>query len=70
MLESKSAANVSPSLSFELENGSTFTFNFQPDSRVTVIGFQDGRAVTGVFSVEQVTELRDVLTAYLEKRGG
>ena len=70
MLESNSAASVSPSVSFELENGSTFTFNFQMDGRVTIIGFQDGKAVTGALGVEQVTELRDVFTAYLDKRKG
>ncbi len=70
MLESNSAASVSPSVSFELDNGCTLTFNFQMDGRVTVIGFQDGRAVTGALDIEQATELRDVLTAYIDKRKG
>ncbi|HVF55917.1 MAG TPA: hypothetical protein VM934_07180 [Pyrinomonadaceae bacterium] len=70
MLESNSAASVSPSISFELENGCTFTFNFQMDGRVTIIGFQDGRAVTGALDTDQMTELRDVFTAYLDKRKG
>ncbi|HEX5709493.1 MAG TPA: hypothetical protein VFX96_19505 [Pyrinomonadaceae bacterium] len=69
-LESKSAASVSPALSYELENGCTYTFNFQMDGRVTVIGFQDGNAVTGVFSEEQITQVRDAITAYLDKRKG
>ena len=69
MLESKTTANVSPNLSFDLENNCTLKFNFQPDSRVVVIGYQDGRAITGALNLEQVSELRDVLTAYLEKRG-
>ncbi len=68
MLEGKSAASVSPSLSFTTENNSTFTFNFQPDGRVMLIGFQEGKAVTGALTVKQVTELRDVITAYLDKR--
>ena len=68
MLEGKSAASVSPSLSFTAENNSTFTFNFQHDGRVMLIGFQEGKAVTGALTVEQVTELRDVLTAFLDKR--
>lgn len=70
MLESNSAASVSPSVSFELANGSTFTFNFQMDGRVAIIGFQDGRAVTGTLDTEQLAELRDVFTAYLDKRKG
>lgn len=68
MLESKSTANVSPSLSFELENGSTFTFNFQHDGQVMIISFQDGKAVSGPLTSEQAAELRDVLNAFLEKR--
>jgi hypothetical protein len=69
-LESKSAASVSPALSYELENGCTITFNFQMDGRVTIIGFQDGSAVTGVFSEDQITQVRDAITAYLDKRKG
>ena len=68
MRESKSAASVSPSKTFELENNCTFTFNFQPDSRVVVIAYQDDKAITGVFSIEQITELNEILSAYLEKR--
>jgi hypothetical protein len=69
-LESNSAASVSPTLAFELENGSNFTFNFQMDGRVTIIGFQDGRAVTGPLTDEQVEELRDALNEYVSKRKG
>jgi hypothetical protein len=69
-LESNSAASVSPALVFELENGSTFKFNFQMDGRVTIIGFQDGRAVTGPLADEQVEELRDALNEYVTKRKG
>ena len=69
-LESNSAASVSPALVFELENGSTFTFNFQMDGRVAVIGFQDGRAVTGVLTEEQAEELRDAIGEYIHKRQG
>ena len=68
MLESNSAASVSPNVSFELENGSTFTFNFQMDGRVTVIGFQEGRAVTGALTPEQVERLRDAFSFYLDQR--
>ena len=68
MLESKSTANVSPNLSFDLENNCTVKFNFQADSRVVIIAYQDGKAITGAFNVEQITELRDILTAYLDKR--
>ena len=68
MLESKSTANVSPSMSFDLENGSTFIFNFQHDGRVMLIGYQDGKAVAGPLTTEQITELRDILTALLDKR--
>jgi hypothetical protein len=68
MLESNSAASVSPNISFELENGSTFTFNFQMDGRVTVIAFQEGRAVTGALNAEQVERLRDAFSFYLDKR--
>jgi len=68
MLESNSAASVSPNVSFELENGCTFTFNFQMDGRVTVIGFQEGRAVTGALTAEQVERLRDAFSFYLDKR--
>ena len=68
MLESNSAASVSPNVSFELENGSTFTFNFQMDGRVTVIGFQEGRAVTGALTAEQVERLRDAFSFYQDKR--
>ena len=79
-LESNSAASVSPALVFETENGSSFTFNFQMDGRVTVIGFQDGRvavigfqegrAVTGTLSEEQAAELRDAIGEYIHKRNG
>ena len=69
-LESNSAASVSPALVFELENGANFTFNFQMDGRVTVIGFQDGRVVTGAFSEEQAEELRDAIGEYIHKRKG
>ena len=69
-LESNSAASVSPALVFELENGANFTFNFQMDGRVTVIGFQEGRAVTGALSEEQVEELRDAISEYIHKRKG
>ncbi len=69
-LESNSAASVSPALVFELENGSNFTFNFQMDGRVTVIGFQDGRAVTGALNEEQAEELRDAISEYIHKRKG
>ena len=68
MLESNSAASVSPNVKFELENGATFTFNFQMDGQVTVVGFQDGRAVTGSLSVEQIEHLRDAFSFYLDKR--
>jgi hypothetical protein len=69
-LESKSAASVSPALVFELDNGTNFTFNFQMDGRVMLLGFQEGRAVAGSFDEEQVTQLRDAFTAYLDKRKG
>jgi hypothetical protein len=69
-LESNSAASVSPALVFELENGANFTFNFQMDGRVTVIGFQDGRAVTGTLAEEQAEELRDAISEYMHKRKG
>lgn len=69
-LESKSAASVSPALSYELENGTQVTFNFQMDGRVTLVALQDGRAVAGPFNEEQITELRDAITAYLDKRNG
>jgi hypothetical protein len=69
-LESNSAASVSPALVFELENGSNFTFNFQMDGRVTVIGFQDGRVVTGALTEEQAEELRDAIGEYIHKRKG
>jgi hypothetical protein len=68
MLESNSAASVSPNVKFELENGATFTFNFQMDGRVTVVGFQDGRAVTGSLDADEVAHLRDALSFYLDKR--
>ena len=70
MLESNSAACVSPNISLELENDSTFTFNFQMDGRVTIIGFQDGKAVTGSLDIEQVEELRDAFDEYIKKRKG
>ena len=69
-LESNSAASVSPALVFELENGSNFTFNFQMDGRVTIIGFQDGRVVTGALTEEQAEELRDAIGEYIHKRKG
>ena len=69
-LESNSAASVSPALVFELENGSSFKFNFQMDGRVTIIGFQEGRAVTGPLTDEQVEELREALNEYVSKRKG
>ena len=69
-LESNSAASVSPALSYELENGSTFNFNFQMDGRLTIIGLQEGRAVSGTLSDEQVEELRDALAEYIHKRKG
>ncbi len=69
-LESNSAASVSPTLVFELENGSNFTFNFQMDGRVTIIGFQDGNAVTGILTEEQAEELRDAISEYIHKRKG
>ncbi len=70
MLESNSAASVSPTLAYELENGSAFTFNFQMDGRVTVIAFQDGQAVTGALNTEQVEQLKDALTEFVKKRNG
>lgn len=69
-LESNSAASVSPALVFDTENGSNFTFNFQMDGRITIIGFQDGRAVTGALNSEQVAELRDAIGEYIHKREG
>lgn len=69
-LESNSAASVSPALVFETENGSNFTFNFQMDGRVTIIGFQEGRAVTGALNIEQAQELRDAIAEYIHKREG
>ena len=69
-LESNSAASVSPVLVFELDNGSNFTFNFQMDGRVTVIGLQDGRVVTGSLTEEQAGELRDAIAEYMHKRNG
>jgi hypothetical protein len=69
-LESNSAACVSPALIFETENGSSFTFNFQMDGRVTIIGFQEGRAVTGSLNSEQTAELRDAINEYIHKREG
>jgi hypothetical protein len=69
-LESNSAASVSPALVFELDNGSSFTFNFQMDGRVTVIGLQEGRVVTGSLTEEQAGELRDAIGEYIHKRNG
>ena len=69
-LESKSAASVSPAVVFELDNGTTFTFNFQMDGKVLVVGLQEGRAVAGPFDEEQAAHLRDAITAYLDKRKG
>ena len=69
-LQSNSAASVSPALVFELDNGSSFTFNFQMDGRVTVIGLQEGRVVTGSLSEEQAAELRDAIAEYVHKRNG
>lgn len=70
MLESNSAASVSPNLSYELENGSSFKFNFQMDGRVTIIGFQDGQAVTGALTAEQVEQLKDAFGEFVKKRKG
>lgn len=70
MLESNSAASVSPKIVFDLENGSTFTFNFQMDGRVTVIGLQDESVVTGPLTAEQAEQLRDALAEYIKKRQG
>ncbi|PYT04166.1 MAG: hypothetical protein DMF65_02705 [Acidobacteria bacterium] len=61
---------MSPTLVFELDNGSTFTFNFQMDGRLTIIGFQEGRAVTGALNEEQAEELRDAINEYIHKRKG
>lgn len=69
-LESNSAASVSPALVFDTDNGSNFTFNFQMDGRVTIIAFQDGRAVTGSLGAEQSRELRDAIAEYIHKREG
>jgi hypothetical protein len=69
-LESNSAASVSPSLRFEAGNGSTFTFNFQMDGRVTIIGFQDGQAVTGALTIEQADQLREAIAEYVKRRQG
>jgi hypothetical protein len=69
-LESNSAACVSPTLVFELDNGGSFTFNFQMNGRLTVIGFQEGRAVTGSLTEEQAGELRDAISEYIHKRQG
>ena len=69
-LESNSAASVSPALVFELDNGSSFTFNFQMDGRVTIIGLQEGRVVTGSLTEEQAAELRDAIAEYIRKRQG
>lgn len=69
-LESNSAASVSPALVFELDNGSSLTFNFQMDGRVTFIGLQEGRVVTGSLSEEQAAELRDAISEYVHKRNG
>jgi hypothetical protein len=40
------------------------------DGRVMLLGFQEGRAVAGSFTEEQIAELRDAITAYLDKRKG
>jgi hypothetical protein len=40
------------------------------DGRVAVIGFQDGRAVTGTLNEEQAEELRDAISEYIHKRKG
>jgi hypothetical protein len=40
------------------------------DGRVTVIGFQEGRAVTGILSEEQAAELREAIGEYIHKRNG
>ena len=69
-LESNSAACVSPNISLELENGSSFTFNFHMDGRVQIIGFHEGKAVTGPLNIEQVEELRDAFSEYISKRKG
>lgn len=69
-LESNSAASVSPALHFEAGNGATFTFNFQPDGRVALVGFQDGRAVTGALTLEQADQLREAIAEYAKRRQG
>jgi len=69
-LESNSAACVSPTLIFELDNGGSFTFNFQMNGRLTIIGFQEGRVVTGSLTEEQAGELRDAIAEYIHKRQG
>lgn len=69
-LESNSAASVSPALHFEAAGGSTFTFNFQMDGRVTIIGFQEGRAVTGSLTLEQAEQLREAIAEYVKRRQG
>ncbi len=69
-LESNSAASVSPALVFDTDNGTNFTFNFQMDGRVTIIGFQEGRAVTGSLNSEQAQQLRDAIAEYIHKREG
>ena len=70
MLESRSAASVSPNLSFTLANDCTLTFNFQPDGQVVVIGAQRSNTVVGALTTEEAIKLRDTLTAFIEKRGG
>lgn len=69
VLESKSAANVSPSMSFELPNECTLTVNFQHDGQVALIGKQRGNVTVGILTPEQAAELRDLLKVFLEKRG-
>ena len=68
MLESRSAASVSPNLSFTLANDCTLTFNFQPDGQVVLIAVQRGNTVVGALSTEQVIRLRDTLATFIEKR--
>ena len=68
-LESNSAACVSPNISLELENAATSLSTFRWTG-VTIIGFHDGKAVTGPLNIEQVEELRDAFSEYINKRKG
>jgi hypothetical protein len=69
MLESKSAASVSPNLTYKLANECTYTFNFQPDGQLVIIGTQGENSVVGSFSPQQVAELKEAFLEFLEKRG-